>query len=61
MNVGAVTVAVSWLLTRPEALASDSRRANLGASWQPRCLIEKDLPAFTGVLISEDEKFLNDW
>ena len=61
MNVGVVTVAVSWLLTMPEALASNSRPANLGAFWQSRCLFEKDLLAFTGLLISEDEVFLNDW
>ena len=32
MNVGVVTAAVSWLLSSLEALASDVRRAKLGAS-----------------------------
>ena len=32
MNAGVVTVAVSWLLASLEALASDCRRTNLGAS-----------------------------
>ena len=57
MNVGVVTVAVSYLFGSLEALASDLRQANLGACWQSRCLSEKDLPAFIGVMISEDEGF----
>ena len=55
MNVGAVTVAVSCLFGSLEALAGDLRQANLGPSWQSRCLSEKDLPASIGVMICEDE------
>ncbi len=61
MNAGVVTVAVSWLLASLEALASDVRRANLGASSQSRCSTEKDLPAIIEVMMSEDEALPNGW
>ena len=55
MNVGAVTVAVSYLFGSLEALASDLGQTNLRASWQSRCLSEEDVPASIGVMLSEDE------